>query len=244
MAVPPVPPGPEARPAPVPYSAARGYTGRRLVWVSLLILIPAMAVIGIVTYLGVRIGAVGLGVGIVGAILPVPALVAIFLWLDRYQPSPLWLIAVCFLWGAGVATSGALYVNDTAAALFEKWGYSDTWVAVLVAPVVEETLKAAFPILLYVFYRRAFSGITDAIVYCGLSAAGFAMVENVVYLGGYGWAAESPKGYATSVFMVTVTFIQRVPMTGFAHPLFTSMTAIGLGIGAHRPAARSASPPR
>jgi hypothetical protein len=40
---------------------------------------------------------------------------------------------------------------------------------VLVAPVIEETLKALFPLLLFVFYRRAYTGIIDGIVYCGLS---------------------------------------------------------------------------
>src|SRR4051812_31546062 len=93
---------PAVPPGVAPAGATRGYRGWRLVAVSLLILIPALAVIGIVTFIGVRISPTALIVGLVGAILPVPVLVACFLWLDRYQPSPLWLIASCFLWGAGV----------------------------------------------------------------------------------------------------------------------------------------------
>ena len=236
----PVAPGGPGGPAGQTMIAAglptgRGYGGWRLVALAVAVLVPALAVIGIVTYLGTRIGPVALGVGIAGAILPVPALVACFLWLDRYQPSPLWMVVSCFLWGAGVATSVALLVNDSAAALFERWKLSDDIVAVTVAPFIEESMKAALPILFFIVYRRAFSGITDGIVYCGLCATGFAMVENIVYLGGRGWAVESPHGFATGAFFVTYTFILRVPLTGFAHPLFTSMTGIGLGIAARSP---------
>ena len=80
---------------------------RRAVWLGLLIAICALATIGFVTFLGWNLGPLALGVGITGAILPVPVLIACFLWLDRYQPSPLWIMVVSFLWGAGVATTGS-----------------------------------------------------------------------------------------------------------------------------------------
>ena len=102
--------------------------------------------------------------GLVGAILPVPLLIACFLWLDRYEPSPTWILAVSFLWGAGVATSGAILVNSQAADLLDRAGRPDGLVAVLVAPVIEEALKAAFPLLLFVFYRKAFTGVIDGVV--------------------------------------------------------------------------------
>jgi RsiW-degrading membrane proteinase PrsW (M82 family) len=213
----------------------RGIDWPRLFLLGGLITFCALAVIGIVTYIGWHIGPLALGVGIAGAILPVPVLVGCFLWLDRYQPSPTWIVIVCFFWGAGVATSGALAVNTLASNLFERNGLSDDLVAVLVAPFIEETLKAAFPLLLFVFYRKAYTGIIDGIVYCGLSATGFAMVENILYLGGHGFAGESQKGYAAGAFAVTAIFILRVPLTGFAHPLFTSMSGIGLGIAARSP---------
>src|SRR5439155_1455349 len=56
--------------------------------------------------------------------------------------------------------------------------------------------------------------------------------ENILYLGGYGYyqgAKESPLNGAAAV--VTI-FIVRIVMTGFAHPLFTSMTGLGLGVAA------------
>ncbi len=223
-------------PTLMPPQTRPGGQRRRVVWLGLLIAVCALATIGIVTFVGWNIGPLALAVGIAGAILPVPVLIGSFLWLDRYQPSPLWIMVVSFLWGAGVATSGAYALNSVGSTLFERWGLPDAMVAVLVAPVVEETLKAAFPLLLFVFYRKAFTGIIDGIVYCGLSATGFAMVENILYLGGHGFADQAGKsGYAAGALAATAIFILRVPLTGFAHPLFTSMTGMGLGFAARSP---------
>jgi RsiW-degrading membrane proteinase PrsW (M82 family) len=210
-------------------------SGPRAVWLALLIAVCAVATIGMVTFLGWRIGAVALGVGLALAILPVPVLIACFLWLDRYEPSPTWIMAVSFLWGAGVATSGAYLVNNTASHVFVSLGKPDGLVAVLVAPVIEDGLKALFPLLLFIFYRRAFTGIIDGVVYCGLSATGFAMVENILYLGGHGYADASQHGAAAGALAAAAIFIVRVPLTGFLHPLFTSMTGVGIGFAARSP---------
>jgi RsiW-degrading membrane proteinase PrsW (M82 family) len=142
-------------------------------------------------------------------------------------------LVFCFTWGAFVAVFGALMINRGALRLFEHlhlyWGL----VPILVAPVVEETMKATGPVLLFFFRRRAFSGIIDGIVFCGLSAVGFAFVENILYLGGYGYAAASQEGGALAGVSAAVQlFLFRIILSGFAHPLFTAMTGIGLGIAA------------
>ena len=224
-------------PAPVPAASApvARRSAQRAIWLGVLIAVCAAATIGVVAFLGFRIGPVPLAVGLVGAILPVPVLIACFLWLDRYEPSPTWIFLVCFLWGAGVATSGALYLNTVAADAMARAGKPDALVAVLVAPVVEEGLKGAFPLLLFAFYRKAYTGIIDGVVYCGLSATGFAMVENILYLGGHGYAGGAQQSPATGALLALLLFIARVPLTGFAHPLFTSMTGLGLGFAARSP---------
>ncbi len=205
---------------------------RVLVMAAAILLIACCAVLMLLT-LGKRLGAEALVVGLVAAILPVPVLVACFLWLDRYEPEPMKYLLFCFAWGAAVATFVSLQVNNFAATLFHSLGLPDSLVAVLVAPFIEELTKALGPILLLIFRRREWSGITDGIVYCGLSAIGFAMVENILYLGGYGYAAGANQyGPATGAQNVFAIFIVRILFTGFAHPLFTSMTGVGLGIAA------------
>jgi RsiW-degrading membrane proteinase PrsW (M82 family) len=224
-----VPPAPGAVPA-APSRRGRVRRGLLLGGVIALIALCAVAVIGVI---GVNIGVQALVVGLAAAIIPVPVLVLAFLWLDRYEPEPIRYVVICFCWGAFVATGAALAVNTGASALFDRAGIAESLVAVLVAPVIEELGKAAFPVLLLIFRRRALSGITDAIVYCGLSATGFAMVENILYLGGVGYRAGLDEfGPATGLVMLIMTFIARVFMSGFAHPLFTAVAGIGIGAAA------------
>jgi RsiW-degrading membrane proteinase PrsW (M82 family) len=216
---------------PVTGRARSGW--RRWLPISLLILLLLAGAIGMLLFLGVNYGGVALTIGLVAAVIPVPLLVSAFLWLDRYEPEPVRYLAFCFAWGATVATSIALIVNTLSSDLVQKLGLPDALVAVLGAPFIEESMKALGPILLLWRRREEWSGITDGIVYAGLSALGFAMVENVLYLGGHGYAAGAEKyGAATGLQNVFAIFIVRILFTGFAHPLFTSMTGIGLGISA------------
>ena len=183
--------------------------------------------------LGVNLGVEALLVGTAAAVLPVPLLIGAFLWLDRYEPEPVRYLAFCFAWGAFVSTAASLTVNTFWAGVFEEMGLPDALTAVLVAPFIEELTKTLGPILLLVLRRREWSGIIDGIVYCGISAVGFAMVENILYLGGHGYAAgTSEYGPATGATMLFGIFIVRILLFGFAHPLFTALAGIGLGLAA------------
>ncbi|MFV2109082.1 PrsW family intramembrane metalloprotease [Micromonospora sp. LOL_015] len=231
-----------AAPAAVPAEPADGTVPadrlRRSVWLRWLTLAGIVVLIAgcgvaILVYLGTALGPVALTVGVIAAVLPVPVLVACFLWLDRYEPEPVRYLAFCFAWGAFVSTYASLNVNTFSADLLYNLGYSEALVAVLVAPFIEELTKTLGPILLLLTRRREWSGITDGIVYCGMSAIGFAMVENILYLGGYGYAAGAEQyGPATGAQNVFAIFIVRILFTGFAHPLFTSMAGVGLGVAA------------
>jgi RsiW-degrading membrane proteinase PrsW (M82 family) len=145
-------------------------------------------------------------------------------------------LAFCFAWGACVATFVALLVNTGVGVLLERADLSEHWVTVVCAPVIEEIMKFLGPLLLFWRRRKAFSGMIDSIVYCGLSATGFAFVENILYLGGLGYARGAEEGGAVGgVRGVVVLFFARILMSGFAHPLFTSMSAIGLGLALRSP---------
>ena len=192
------------------------------------------AAVAMLVTLGFNLGPRGLAVGLTAAVLPVPVLVACFLWLDRYEPEPVTYLLFAFGWGAAPATYAAYHVNTFAADYLEL---PESLVGVLVAPFIEELMKALGPLLILWTRRRAISGFTDGIVYCGLSGVGFAMVENILYLGGHAFnAGYEQYGPASGTALVFGLFIARIFMSGFAHPLFTSMTGIGIGF-----AARSAS---
>lgn len=204
---------------------------KRVLWLVGLVAFIGLCGLGLLTFVGVKIGFVALLVGIVSALLPVPLLVYTFLWLDRYDPEPAKYLLFCFSWGAFVATFTAFWVNTFAGQLMDRMDLPEGLVAVIVAPLIEEMMKAAGPLLLAWRRRRALSGIIDAIVYCGLSATGFAFVENILYLGGFGYANGADENGALGGMQgVVLLFFGRIVMSGFAHPLFTSMTAIGLGV--------------
>jgi RsiW-degrading membrane proteinase PrsW (M82 family) len=180
-------------------------------------------------------GARAAAVGLAAALLPAPILVGTFLWLGRYRRRPWLVLAFCFGWGACVATALALAVNTGAAVLLAKNGYDQNLAAVVSAPVIEEIAKLLGPLLVYWFARRHLTGTLDALVYCGLAGAGFAVSENVLYASGaYLYGAESLDA-AAGIAQVTLLVVIRGLATMFAHPLMTGLSAIGLGRAARRP---------
>ena len=154
------------------------------------------------------------------ALLPVVVVVGAFLWLDRWEPEPGRTMLAAFLWGGGVATLGALVVNSVVAVTYGEYTSS-----VISAPFAEEALKGAFLVGLLWRQRHELDGLVDGIVYAGLVAAGFAFVENILYLG-RAFDADSFDGYTV--------FVVRGVFSPFAHPLFTVFIGIAVGIAAQR----------
>lgn len=167
-----------------------------------------------------------LAVGFALALLPVGPLIAAYLWLDRYEPEPVRLLAMSFAWGALVATTAALVLQTVDAEV-----NPDTTVirsAVLLAPLSEEAGKGLFVVLLLWLRRHSIDGVLDGLVYAGLVGIGFAFTENVLYYAG-AYAGELGLGEG-GLGSATALFIVRGVFSPFAHPLFTSAIGIGVGI--------------
>lgn len=189
-------------------------------------------------------------VGIIPALLAsvvafVPAIIYLlpFVWLDRYDPEPLWLLSLSFAWGALVAVIASFVVNTivgigiTAAVGGAEGAYfGNIASAVISAPIVEEGSKGLGLVILLVFFRRYFDDILDGIVFAGMIGLGFATVENVMYYGG----ALGQSGIGALVIL----FFMRGVLSPFAHVTFTSMTGIGCGISreSHNKFVRVAAP--
>jgi protease PrsW len=185
-------------------------------------------------------GTVGFLIGLCLAALPLPVVIGAFRWLDRYEPEPRGLLLFAFFWGATVAALAAAVLNTASAmAIARTGGGSDglAATAVLVAPWVEEAAKGAAVLLILVFRRSEFDGVVDGIVLAGLAGVGFAFTENILYFGRAFLAGGEELGVTGGIFAVGFTFVLRGVLSPFAHPLFTAMTGIGLGL-----AARGVSP--
>lgn len=173
-----------------------------------------------------------LSVGIVPAVIAaviafIPAVIYLLplIWLDRYDPEPLWLLGLAFAWGALVAVVVSFIINTffgIAVGIAVSPEAGEAVGAVMSAPIFEEGSKGLGLLILLIFFRRYFDDILDGIVFAGVIALGFATVENVLYygraLGGGGFGA------------LAVIFAMRGIMSPFAHVTFTSMTGIGCGI--------------
>jgi len=166
--------------------------------------------------------AAGFGAGvfsaaITAALLPLPVYIALALWLDRFEPEPKAMLAMAFLWGGSVAILLAGFANASMDRVI-----GERMSAIATAPLFEETLKALILLRFYSRKKTEFDGPVDGLIYAAMVGLGFAFVENVDY---YGRALA--KGGSMGLAM---TFTLRGVMGPFSHPLFTSLTGLGLGI--------------
>ncbi|MFE3151440.1 PrsW family intramembrane metalloprotease [Streptomyces sp. NPDC059218] len=180
-------------------------------------------------------GTQGFLVGLGLAVLPVPLLLAAFRWLDRADPGPWRNVLFAFAWGAFAAALVAILANSFAtrwiATTIADPANADTLGATVIAPVVEESAKAAAVLLIFLFRRREFNGIVDGVVIAGVTASGFAFTENILYLGN-AFGEDQQIGNSGVVSVTAATFFVRAVMSPFAHPLFTVLTGIGFGLAA------------
>ncbi|MFI6347213.1 PrsW family intramembrane metalloprotease [Streptomyces sp. NPDC050560] len=185
-----------------------------------------------------RTGTGGFLVGLGLAALPVGPLVAVFGRLGGPARPPWRLLMFALAWGGCAAALIAMAANSFAARAVAAVGSSGVVGTALVAPVVEECAKAGALVLLLVFRRRALGGVLGGAVVAGVTATGFAFTENVLYLGD-AFGNDRLTGERWLHSLTLATFLVRIGMGLFAHPLFTVVTALGLGAAA-RPAARRA----
>jgi len=172
----------------------------------------------------------GFAWGLLFAFVPVVPVIAVYLWLDRYEPEPAKYILFAFCWGAFIATLAAIFINTRAADLLHEAHSGGNRAAVFVAPVVEEFAKGSVILLLALVRRKEFDGIIDGLVYAGMVGVGFAFTENILYIGRIFDELSKESGSAAGLRGAFLLFLLRCLATPFAHPLFTSFTAIGIGV--------------
>jgi protease PrsW len=200
--------------------------GESLMWL-------IFAVVGL-TLAGLIVYGVGAGVALVGAasaIIPAVFYLAVFLWLDRYDPEPPGRLIFAFVWGAFIAVFVSAIANGVAAS-----AVGETMAAIVSAPIVEEGAKGLCILIVALFFREDFDSVVDGIVYAGVVALGFATVENIDYYG----RSLSDGG----VDRLIGTLVLRGVLSPYAHVLFTCMTGIGFGVAreTHNTALKVAAP--
>ena len=214
-------------PAPVPGNPTPRPVLRGWVITGLAIIGFGLGALVLGAYYGMTLGALTSLFAIVLAAIPLTIVIPTFVWLDRYEAEPTKYLVAAFLWGALIAALLAGLLNTSAHVVFSTATDPEQAAlatAVFSAPLVEEAAKGLLVVLVWRLRRREFDGITDGMVYAGIVAAGFAFTENIQYLGlAYVEGGEQ---------MLTGVFIARCLVTPFAHPIFTVMFGIGVGVAA------------
>jgi protease PrsW len=181
----------------------------------LLGIIAGLIVIGLTA-----LNPLGASIGFVLSGVAIAVVVFAYLWLDRWEPEPPRLLVFAFLWGASVAVILSVIVGLFLDSLIAQAGSEDvSWVSVAVgAPIIEEAAKGAFLLLMMTGRRRnELNSLTDCLVYAGLVGAGFAWLEDILYIAGGESLGDS-----------LLTAAVRLIMGPFAHSLFTTMFGIGV----------------
>ncbi len=178
---------------------------------------------GLILLLAGSADPVGITRGFVLATIATTLVVLCYLWLDRWEPEPPRLLVMAFLWGASVAVLFSMVFS----VLFDHLlGTTDSGVdgnpgllmGAVVGPAVEEAFKGLFLVLMMTGRRRnELNTLTDCLVYAGLTAVGFAWLENIFYLG----SAETLQGSLAIDGL-------RLVISTLDHPFFNYMIAIVL----------------
>jgi len=129
---------------------------RRWLPIGAVITLILAGAVGMLLFLGVNFGGVALLVGIIAAVIPVPLLVAAFLWLDRYEPEPGRYRLAALGWGAVIAVGISLVLEMVIPS-------SPNIGTAVVAPFVEEFAKGLFVVAIVVLRREQLHGVLDGI---------------------------------------------------------------------------------
>jgi RsiW-degrading membrane proteinase PrsW (M82 family) len=134
------------------------------------------------------------------SVIPMLFYLIIIWWMDRYDREPFWLVSLNFFWGAtgailfgiigsmimGLGISEFIYQFASES---DAGTLNDLAGAVIVAPIVEESTKGIF--LLIMALSRNFDGPVDGAVYGGAIGLGFGMTENFLYFLSFPTSYES-----------------------------------------------------
>ncbi|PKQ31799.1 MAG: PrsW family intramembrane metalloprotease [Actinobacteria bacterium HGW-Actinobacteria-2] len=158
----------------------------------------------------------------------------LFALADRYRPQRfiIWFLALG--WGAAIAVLISYYVNTWAAMHLAIGSNGDpstgARAAIFVAPFVEEASKATVIFLIAIFARYRLTSKLSTIVIAGLSAAGFAFTENILYYSRVIVYASTTIEVGDAEAALNSIVWLRGFWTAFGHPAFTMMTGFGIAI--------------
>ena len=163
---------------------------------------------------------------IIAALIPTLIYIGIVYWADRYEKEPFWLLSAAFLWGA-IPSIVVAFIFNTALSIpiYVILGdglAAEAASAAIIAPLVEESIKGALLLGIFLFWRHEIDSPLDGIIYGAMVGLGFGMVENVYYF--------INQYNAGGLEAMTVNIFFRAVIFGLNHALFSGFTGLGIAI--------------
>ena len=195
------------------------------------IVMVAIGVAGIIYFMVYAMDADGLTTAVMTLVAVVPLLIVMsaMVFIDRWEPEPVKMKIIAFLWGGGVATVSSMIINTAlmtnTALVIGDVQKAQAIAATFVAPVVEETFKGVGVLVIILARRTSINSLLDGVVYGGIVAAGFMFVEDIQYFVRYG---SSGTGSLVTIFVL------RGLLSPFLHSMATSLTGFAMAWGAIR----------
>jgi RsiW-degrading membrane proteinase PrsW (M82 family) len=166
----------------------------------------------------------GIWLGLLAALLPTLGYAWLVISFDRYEREPWRNLLGAFGWGAVVATLFSILLSDLADRVLSATlgGRIGGALALTIgSPIIEESLKGLALLGLLLLFRHEFDGTLDGLIYGALIGLGFAMTENVLYLG---------QAYiAGGLGALGQLFIAREIFGGLGHALYSGTLGAAVG---------------
>jgi RsiW-degrading membrane proteinase PrsW (M82 family) len=166
----------------------------------------------------------GVSRALILALFPPVIYLLVVWWADRYEREPLTLILVTFVWGALPALLLAAALRLGFEVPLQVLGRHRLAVVsgTMLAPLIEELLKAAAIALIYWRWRDEFDNVLDGIVYGSMVGFGFAMTANLLtYIGNF--LFDGYAGLNRAIFLQGLVF-------GLNQALYSALVGAGFGL--------------
>lgn len=115
------------------------------------------------------------------AVTPGVAFAFLIYFFDRYDKEPIQMLLRVFFYGAVAVIPTILIENLLSSFNIFAGTFGAFYTAFIVAGFTEEFMKRSV-VIKHVYFNPVFNEKLDGIVYCVLSALGFATIENIMYV--------------------------------------------------------------
>ncbi|MDO3442894.1 PrsW family intramembrane metalloprotease [Agrobacterium sp. V1] len=195
-------------------------------------LLAMLAWLAVMARVWMNIGTAGVAWG-----LPLSAIVSLlvantFCWLGQWVEGRPGLLLSAFAWGASLAALCSIWSQEGLQAILEGYAsaeFTNSFFSLANTPIAALS-KGLFVIWMLKYNRSQIRGPLDGIIYGGLTGAGYAFIDQVMYFGLMAIRYVANDATDAIGFQLSMSFIQRGMLIPFLHPFLGALVGLGLAV--------------